>query len=309
MPLDPAVEALLAQMNNPDAPKLSDLEPAAARAGFAALAALQGEPEPVASVENRKLPGPGGDIPVRIYRPANEQVLPVLMYFHGGGWVIMDIDTHDPLCRALANAARCAVVSVDYRLAPEAKYPAASEDCFAATRWVAENAASLGLDGSRIAVAGDSAGGHLTAVVTQMAREQGGPKLLYQVMHCPVTDFGSETPSYAENAEGYMLTRESMEWFWNHYLPSAAHGAETYASPLRGDLTGLPPALVQTAEFDPLRDEGKAYAEKLRAAGVPVTYSQYPGLIHDSFLFMGVVPGGRKNVDEAAEHLRRAFEG
>ena len=307
MPLDPAVQALLAQMENPDAPKLSELEPAVARAGFAALAALQGEPEAVASVEDRKIPGPAGEIPVRIYKPSNEANLPVVMYFHGGGWVIMDVETHDSLCRALANAARCAVVSVDYRLAPEAKYPAASDDCYAATRWVADNAASLGLDASRMAVAGDSAGGHLTAVVTQMARAQGGPSLVFQVMHCPVTDYGYDTPSYAANGDGYMLTRESMEWFWNHYLPTPEHGAETNASPLRGDLAGLPPALVQTAEFDPLRDEGKAYAEKLKAAGVPVTYTQYPGLIHDSFLFMGVVPGGRKNVDEAADHLRRAL--
>lgn len=307
MPLDPAVQALLTQMENPDAPKLSELDPAVARAGFAAMAALQGEPEAVASVEDRKVPGPAGDIPVRIYKSSSGPNLPAVVYFHGGGWVIMDVETHDSLCRALANAAKCAVVSVDYRLAPEAKYPAASEDCFAATRWVAENAEVLGLDVSRIAVAGDSAGGHLTAVITQMARDQGGPDLVYQVMHCPVTEYGYDTPSYAVNGDGYMLTRESMGWFWNHYLPTPEHGAETYASPLRGHLSGLPPALVQTAEFDPLRDEGKAYADKLKAAGVAVTYSQYPGLIHDSFLFMGVVPGGRKNVDEAAEHLRRAF--
>jgi acetyl esterase len=219
----------------------------------------------------------------------------------------MDINTHDPLCRALANAAGCAVVSVDYRLAPEHKCPAASEDCYAATRWVADNAAALGFVPARIAIAGDSAGGHLTAVVAQLARDHGGPALVYQVMHCPVTNYDFSTRSYAENAEGYMLTRESMEWFWNHYLESPAQAEDPCASPLRGDLRGLPPALIQTAEFDPLRDEGAAYAEKLREAGVPVTYHEYPGLIHDSFLFFGVVPGGRQNLDEAAEHLRRAF--
>ncbi len=307
MPVDAAVQALLDQMNDPSAPKLSELSPEQARAGFAALTALQGEPEAVASTEDRRIPGPGGDIPVRIYRPSNDTGLPVLMYFHGGGWVIMDVDTHDPLCRALANAAGCAVVSVDYRLAPEAKYPAASEDCYAATKWVAENAASLAFDASRLALGGDSAGGHLTAVVAQMARDKGGPAIVYQVLHCPVTNYDYSTPSYADNADGYMLTREGMEWFWDHYLENPSQGAEPYASPLRGDLRGLPPALVQTAEFDPLRDEGAAYAAKLKEAGVETVYHQYDGLIHDCFLFFGVVQGGRANIDEAATHLRKAF--
>lgn len=304
MPLDPAVAALLAQMNDPNAPKLSEMTPEMARAGFAAMVALQGTPEEVAAVEDRTVPGPHGEIPVRVYRPSREAGLPVLMYFHGGGWVIMDVNTHDPLCRALANAAGCAVVSVDYRLAPEHKYPVASEECYAATQWVAEHGSELGLDTSRMALAGDSAGGHLTAVVAQMARDRGGPALRAQVLHCPVTDYSFETPSYRENGEGYMLTRESMVWFWDHYLPSPERGTEPYASPLRGNLSGLPPALIQTGEFDPLRDEGAAYAEKLREAGVEVIYHQYDGLIHDAFLFFGVVPGGRANIDEAAAFLR-----
>ncbi|MFN0148109.1 MAG: alpha/beta hydrolase, partial [Dehalococcoidia bacterium] len=270
-------------------------------------AALQGEPEAVASVEDRRIPGPGGEIPVRIYRPSNAATLPALVYFHGGGWVIMDIETHDGLCRALANAAGCVVVSVDYRLAPEHKYPAASEDCYAAAAWVAANAGSLGIDPARIAIGGDSAGGHLTAVVAQMARDKGGPALCFQLMHCPVTNLDYSTGSYTSNAEGYMLTLDSMQWFWNHYLPTPGRGAEPYASPLRGDTTGLPPALIQTAEFDPLRDEGAAYAAKLKESGVPVTYHNYEGLIHDTFLFFGVVPAGRANIDEAAEHLRKAF--
>jgi acetyl esterase len=307
MPLDPAVKGLLDQMANPDAPTLSQMTPQQAREGFAALTPLQGEPEQVASVEDRRIPGPAGEIPVRIYRPSGATNLPVLVYFHGGGWVIMDIATHDGVCRALANAARCAVVSVDYRLAPEHKYPAAADDCFAATRWVAGNAKALGFDASRIAVGGDSAGGNLSAVVAQMARDKGGPELVFQLMHCPVTDLNYGTGSYRDNAEGYMLTRESMEWFWDHYLASPSQAAEPYASPMRGSTKGLPPALVQTAEFDPLRDEGAAYAAKLKESGVAVTYHNYDGLIHDSFLFMGVVPGGRQNIDEAATHLRKAF--
>jgi acetyl esterase len=307
VPVDPAVQALLDQFNDPNAPAIADMSPQQAREGFAALKALQGPPEEVASVEDRKLPGPAGAIPVRIYRPSDAPNLPVLVYFHGGGWVIMDVETHDPLCRALANAARCAVVSVDYRLAPEHRYPAASEDCYAATKWVAENAAGLGFDAGRIAIGGDSAGGHLTAVVSQLARDRGGPRLAFQVLHCPVTNYDYSTASYRENAEGYMLTRDAMTWFWDHYLGSPESGMEVAASPLRGELKGLPPALLQTAQYDPLRDEGAAYAAKLKEAGVAVTYHNYAGLIHDCFLFFGVVPGGRENLDEAAAHLRTAF--
>ena len=307
MPLDPAVKGLLDQMNDPNAPPLNALTPEQARAGFAGLAALQGPPEPVAAVEDRAVPGPGGPIPVRVYKHATAPNQPALVYFHGGGWVIMDIETHDSLCRALANAARCTVVSVDYRLAPEHKYPAAADDCYAATQWVAENAASLGVDAARLAIAGDSAGGNLAAVVAQMARDKGGPAIVFQVLHCPVTNYDYDTASYRDNADGYMLTRDAMVWFWDHYLPTPADGRHPYASPMQGDAAGLPPALVQTGEFDPLRDEGAAHAAKLGDAGVPVTYHRYQGLIHDSFLFFGVVPGGRANIDEAADHLRRAF--
>ena len=226
MPLDPIVKALLDQMANPDAPALSDMTPHQAREGFAALAALQGEPEAVASVDDRRIPGPAAEIPVRIYRPSNAANLPALVYFHGGGWVIMDIETHDGICRALANAAGCVVLSVDYRLAPEHKYPAAADDCYAATSWVAANAAALGVDPARIAIGGDSAGGNLTAVVAQIARDKGGPALCFQLMHCPVTDLDYSTASYADNGEGYMLTLDSMQWFWDHYLANPAQAAE-----------------------------------------------------------------------------------
>ena len=309
MPLDPALAALLEAVNDPSAPPMSSLSPAEARAGVVGLIALQGEPEAIASVEDRSVPGPADDIPVRIYRPSAAPNLPVLVYFHGGGWVIMDIASHDGVCRALANAAGCAVVSVDYRLAPEHRYPAAPDDCYAATAWVAANAASLGLDSARIAVGGDSAGGNLAAVVAQMARDAGGPSLVFQLLHCPVTNHDFATASYTGNAEGYMLTRESMQWFWGHYLADPAQGAEAKASPLRGDTGGLPPALIHTAEFDPLRDEGAAYAEKLKASGIAVTYREHKGLIHDTFLFFGAVPAGRANIDEAATALRAAFGG
>jgi acetyl esterase len=292
---------------DPNLPAISELTPEQVREGIPALAVLQGEPESIASVEDRVVPGPGGDIPVRVYKPNDEANLPVVVYFHGGGWVIMDVESHDPLCRALANAANCAVVSVDYRLAPEAKYPAASDDCYAATQWVADNAADLGIDANRMALAGDSAGGHLTAVVAQMARDKGGPSLVYQVLHCPVTNLDYSTSSYTDNAEGFGLTQDTMRWFWDHYLTNQEQGVEPHASPLQGDCANLPPALVQTAEFDPLRDEGAAYAAKLKAAGVAVTHHDYPGLTHDCFLYMGIVPGGRENVDEAAAHLREAF--
>ena len=306
MPVDPAVQALL-DLTPADAPPLSSLEPDVVRAGLAAMGEQQGTPEEVASVEDRSIPGPGGDIPVRIYKVSSDANQPALVYFHGGGWVVCDLDTHDSVCRALANAANCTLISVDYRLAPEHKYPAASDDCFAATRWVADNAADLGIDAGRIAVGGDSAGGHLTAVITQMARDQGGPALIAQVLHCPVTNLDYSTASYRDNAEGYGLGLDTMEWFWNHYVSDPSQAAEVGVSPLRAELSNLPPALVQTAEFDPLRDEGAQYAEKLQAAGVSVTYTNYDGLNHDTFLSFGLVPRGRDNLDEAAAYLRAAF--
>jgi acetyl esterase len=306
MPVDPAVQALL-DLVPADAPPLSSLEPDVVRAGLAALGEQQGTPEEVASVEDRSVPGPARDIPVRIYKVSGDAGQPALVYFHGGGWVVCDLDTHDNVCRALANAANCTLVSVDYRLAPEHKYPAASDDCYAATQWVAGNAADLGIDPARIAVGGDSAGGHLTAVITQMARDQGGPALIAQVLHCPVTNLDYSTSSYRDNAEGYGLGLDTMEWFWNHYVSDTSQASEIGVSPLRGDLANLPAALVQTAEFDPLRDEGAQYAEKLQAAGVSVTYTNYDGLNHDTFLSFGLVPKGRDNLDEAASFLRAAF--
>jgi acetyl esterase len=262
----------------------------------------------VAHVEDRRVPVDGAEIPVRIYRPDGPMPLPVLIYFHGGGWVIGNIGTHDVLCRELANAAGCVVVSVDYRLAPEHRFPTAAEDCFAATRWVAAHAAGFGGDPGRVAVGGDSAGGNLSAVVAQLARDRGGPALAFQLLIYPATDAGCDTPSHRENAHGYLLDAEGLRWFYGHYLAGPADRDDPRCSPLRArDFRGLPPALVVTAEYDPLRDEGEAYADRLRAAGVPVTLTRYPGMIHGFFAMGSVLAAGKQAVDEAARALRAAL--
>jgi acetyl esterase len=305
MPLDPQAQAILDVMGG--LLDLTSLTPQQARDQMAAM-----RPdlpvEPVARVEDLSAAGPAGDIPLRLYAPASDTPLPVLVYFHGGGWVIGDIESHDPTCRSLANVAGCAVISVDYRLAPEAKFPAAAEDAYAATVWVRDNAARLGLDPSRLAVGGDSAGGNLAAVVSLMARDRGAPPIDFQLLVYPVTDHSYETASYVENATGYLLTRESMEWFWNHYISSPEDSTNPYASPLRAtDLAGLPPALVITAEFDPLRDEGEAYATRLREAGVPTTCTRYDGMIHGFFGMGAAIERANDAVAEAATALRAAF--
>lgn len=310
MPLDEEVRQLLALISPPGAPALHELGVEQAREGMTAMLAAQPEPEPVAAVENRTFPGPVDARPVRIYRPEGEGPHPALVYLHGGGWVLCNLDTHDGTCRSLCNQAGCVVVSVDYRLAPEHRFPAGLEDCYAAVRWVAERSSELGVDPARIAVGGDSAGGNLTAAVTLLARERGGPRLVHQLLVYPVTDARCDTASYEANAEGYFLTREAMRWFWQHYLPSEAHGADPLASPLRArDLAGLPPATVITAEFDPLRDEGEAYARRLEEAGVPVRHRRYDGVIHGFFGMGAVLPKARDAMALAAAELRAAFAG
>jgi acetyl esterase len=291
------------------APPFEEMTVEQAREAILGMRELAGPPEEVAKVEDRTIPGPSGvQIPFRIYTPSGQGPLPVLAYFHGGGWVIGNLETVDAPCRALANGAGCVVVSVDYRLAPEHTFPAAAEDCYAATRWVAEHAAELGGDPRRIAVGGDSAGGNLAAVVSLMARDRGGPALVFQLLVYPVTDYSYDTPSYQENAEGYLLTRGAMVWFWDHYLSGGQDGRHPHASPLRAEsLANLPPALVITAEYDPLRDEGEAYAKRLEQAGVPVTLTRYPGMIHGFFQMGGVLEGGRRAITQAAEALRSAF--
>jgi acetyl esterase len=306
MPLDPQVQAYMDQMAALNMPALNTLTPEVIREVIRMQFAMLGEPEPVAHVENRTIPGPAGEIPARIYTPQGDGPFPVLVYFHGGGWVICNLDTHDGLCRSLTNQAGCIVVSVDYRLAPEHKFPAAPEDCYAATQWVAENAAQFNGDPTRIAIGGDSAGGNLTAVVAQMARDKGGPQIALQLLIYPATDFRMGTPSIEENGEGYGLTKQDMIWFTNHYLNSEEDKLHPLASPfLTSNLTGLPPALVITAEYDPLRDEGERYGQRLQEAGVPVTITRYDGMTHG---FVGMpYDKGRQAVAESAAALQAVF--
>jgi acetyl esterase len=307
MPLDPQARAVLDLLAAPDGPDLATMAPEVIRRLADAAVALD-PGEPVARVENRTVPGPAGPIPVRIYAPETGRSLPVVAYFHGGGFVYCGLDTHDGTCRALANASGCAVVSVDYRLAPENRFPAAAEDAFAATRWIAESGAEIGVDPRRLAVAGDSAGGNLAAVVPLMARDRGGPPLAFQLLVYPIADFAFDTDSYRENAEGYLLTEKMMRSFWHHYLGDEADGAHPYASPLRAEELGaLPPALVLTAEFDPLRDEGEAYAARLARAGVPTTLRRYDGMFHGFFSMGHAIDRAREAMAEAGEALRRAL--
>jgi acetyl esterase len=273
--------------------------------------ALRTEPEPVARVENRFVPGPAGALPVRIYWPHElpDEPLPALVYFHGGGFVICDLDSHDPTCRAITNSVGCVVVSVDYRLAPEHKFPAAAEDAYAATLWVSANATELDVDASRIAVGGDSAGGNLTASVALMARDRGGPRLVFQLMVYPVTDLTAmDNSSYRENGQDYFLTTEKMDWYRHQYLTDLTDASNPYASPLQAtDFTGLPPALVITAEFDPLRDEGEDYAVRLAESGVAATVTRYDGVFHGFFALGAMLDAAKQANEEAYRALRDAF--
>ena len=262
-------------------------------------------------IDNRTIPGPGGDIPVRHYRPAGasaETVLPALLYFHGGGWTIGDLDTHDTLCRELANLARCAVLSVDYRMGPEHKFPAAVDDAHASFRWLVAQSAALRMDPARIAVGGDSAGANLATVVALIARDEGGTQPCFQLLIYPATEHAFATASHQAFAQGYLLTRESMRWFMGNYLRDERDALDWRASPARAPrLDGLPRATVMTAGFDPLRDEGKAYAERLADSGVDVAYRAYPGMIHGFIMMGGVLDTANDAVHDAAADLTSAF--
>ena len=308
MPLDPEAKASLEKRIEMGVLEPHESSPEEARALQAVRPNLPG-PD-VASVSDHLAPGPHGDVPVRVYVPVTDDAgpLPVCMWFHGGGWVIGSVETNDATARALANAAGTIVVSVDYRLAPEHKFPIPFDDSYAATVWTAENAASLGGDPSRVAVAGASAGGNLSTTIALRARDENGPALVHQSLIYPVTDRDFSRPSYKENGEGYGLSYASMVWFFDCYLSGEADASNPYVAPmLAEDLAGLPPAFVLTCEYDPLRDEGEAYAERLRAAGVPTKHSRYDGMIHA--FFNAGIPFSRTwdAIDETAGELRKAF--
>lgn len=281
--------------------------PSDLRALMATFPRPQGEA--VGAVVNRTLPGPAGGVPVRIYSPAGtgSRKQPALVWFHGGGWVFGSLDSADSVCRGIANRAGCCVISADYRLSPEAKFPAAIDDCFAVTTWVADHGADLCVDVNRVAIGGDSCGGNLATVVAQLARDRGGPALAFQVLVYPVTNHHFDTPSYLDYADGYFLTRDVMVWFWNQYLDDVDDGRSPLASPLRAaTLAGLPATIVITAEFDPLRDEAEAYAARLRADGVAVELVRYDGQIH-GFFTNGMIDDGLAAIDRVSAALRAAL--
>jgi acetyl esterase len=264
--------------------------------------------EPVHEVTDHYFDGPAGPVPIRIYRPA-EGLLPVVVFFHGGGWVLCNLDTHDDLCRSLANGTGAVVVSVDYRQPPEHPFPAAVDDAYGALQWVAGHAHELGIDEDRLAVAGDSAGGNLAAAVCLMARHRSGSPIRFQLLIYPVLAYAFDTGSYFDKATGYFLTAEQMRWYWDQYLADPADGRNPYASPLLAeDLDGLPPAHIITGEHDPLRDEGEAYAGRLREAGVDVTNVRYGGMFHGFFTLGRVLPAAALATSTAHATLRAALE-
>ena len=290
-------------------PDLAELRPM-----FEAMASMWdlAEPSVLRSTEPRTIPGPAGDIPVVVYTPEGgpdgadvDGLLPVLLFLHGGGFFLGSPHSHGAVARELAARSGRVVVSVDYRLTPEHAFPAAVDDCFAALQWVAEHAAEIGGDAAHLAVAGDSAGGNLSAVLALRARDEGGPAIEAQALIYPVTDSACDSVSMVDNAEGYMLTASSMQWMWGMYVPDEAERTGAYASPLQAaDHSGLPPAIVITAEFDPLRDEGEAYAAKLAAAGVPVQQVRFDGMIHGFVQMLNVTPRANEAIDLVAAHLR-----
>lgn len=315
MTLDPQVQALLDQMAAIAGPKIHQVVPALARQMMDAMIQLvDARDVPIGRVEEQTIPGPGRPITLRVYTPvaAPGGLLPVLVFFHGGGFVIGSLKSHDAPCRQLANSAKCLVVSVDYRLAPEAPFPAAVDDALAATRWVLDHGAEIGADATRVAVGGDSAGGNLAAVVAQQLRDAGAPMPVFQLLIYPAVDLTDATDrgfaSRTANANGYFLDNDMMRWFLGHYVATSADRNDPRLSPLRHPrLAGLPPAYVVVAGYDPLHDEGVAYAEALRSAGVATTLADYPGQIHGFVSFSGVVAEGRRALEAAGAALKAAF--
>jgi acetyl esterase len=307
MPLDLQARMVLDYLEHLGLPDVSELDPDTARR------VLRERPLPpgpeVAEVRELRIPGPAGEIPARAYWPPGSSPFGCLVFFHGGGFVVCDLETHDALCRQIAVDSVCCVVAVDYRLAPEHRFPAAPDDCYAALCWVADNADRLRVDRGRLAVGGDSAGGNLAAVVSVRARDRGGPQIKFQLLAYPVTDLRSmDTQSHRQFASGYFLTRAALVWFRDHYLQDASQRTDAEVSPLACTrLQDLPPALVITAECDPLRDEGEAYARALEQAGVPTALSRYPGMIHGFLSLYAVLSLGEQAVGEICAALSRAL--
>ncbi len=312
MTIDPGAQQVIALIQAADRPPYETVGHMEARRLYLeARRVLQPDPAPIGEMRDLTAPGPAGPIAIRLYRARAAkagEAQPALIYFHGGGWVIGNLDSHDGVCRGLANGADCTVLSVDYRLAPEDKFPAAIDDAVAATEWIAENAASLGIDREKLAVGGDSAGGNLSAVVALNARDKGAPKLRFQLLIYPACDMAMTHPSIAERAEQLPLTRATLKWFIDLYLRSAADAGDWRASPLKAkSFANLPPAYVLTAGCDPLRDEGEAYAAALKAAGVPVQAKRFDGQIH-GFMTMGkFIPDAAKAMVEMSAALKRAL--
>jgi acetyl esterase len=308
VPLDPQVRMLLDQVAAMGGPPMPTMSPEQARAGYRMLMSMAvGPAEAPVPTEDRTVPGPAGEIPVRVYRLPSDRPLPVVVYFHGGGFVIGDLETHDTMCQRLAAGVPAVVVSVDYRRAPEHRFPAAVDDCEAAAAWVSAHAADLGGDPARLAVAGDSCGGTFAAAVARRARDKGGPPIVFQLLIYPSTD-ATGSSLVMEYTSGYMLDLDTLTWFGASYFSDPDQARLPDASPLVADyLTGLPPALVLTAECDPLRDEGEAYARRLREAGVAVTTSRYAGMIHGFYGFDRIFDASKRATAETVSALRDAL--
>lgn len=309
MTIDPAFRALLDLPGVELSPPPPELGAAGLRAALAANPLPPVEKEAVHEVRELAIQGPAGAVRVRLYHPTAANNLPLVVFFHGGGFVMCDLETHDPLCRSLARASGCAIASVEYRLAPEARFPEPLEDCYAAIEQLAGRAHELGLDPGRLAVCGDSAGGNFAAVTAMLTRDRGGPRLSYQALIYPVTDLVGESASVRELSQSYMLTADMMRWFSECYLGDLARATDPLASPLKAtNLAGLPPATVITAECDPLRDEGEAYGDRLREAGVPVVGRRYLGMLHGFMSMSYVTPVAGRAIADLGLDLRTALE-
>jgi acetyl esterase len=312
MPLDPQVKAFLDQASAMPRPKMWDMPLSMSRHSFAQMMTMMGPHDvPVGKIQNITIPGPAGDIRARVYAPiaGGGESLPAMVFFHGGGFVVGDLDTHDGLCRLIAHEGGFVVVAVDYRLAPENKWPAPLDDAIAATRWIFTNAPSLGIDAGRIAIGGDSAGGHLAACVTQAIKASGGLKLAFQLLLFPGTEFTTDTGSMNRYAVGYLMEKQTIEWFYSQVLPEDADRLSPKVSPLLSkDFSGLPPAYIMLGGYDPLHDEGLAYAEKLRAAGVKVTIADYAEMVHCFIYLQTILPQAHEAAAQAAHAVKAALD-